>query len=984
MKRGYTKIFDNQINYVKTDWELLSKERNLETISDESAKNISVLHFEKMATTIAFEWTKRENFATNLIPSTISTHWPSSDVRSDISVYAAKCDPPTWKEVQKYIYTYNIPDVQYQDPYYSESSHVTGNVEIGNSTLKISSKLSVHAPEFRSTFNNTLDNIRSYSPRMYNNVLTENKTLQVANICVHKEQLCIVTPVKLPPTYKEIIAHYDGYIKNQSKLKNQKIEVHLPLRPQKATEFSDESLTISRCSFNNSIPIPKIIKLNVDLTNTEKNQESEEHTCNELDYGNKQESGNVSKRAILHSDFLNQLRYFDPSVNNLCQITGVTVNNSSINLSVENLQNAKIIVENQFLTTLIMELHLLTRDDFKPNPRVDPIRAIFYNLVNDVPNRCKTQNTIGVLLVSESPFIDVFTLDGTEVNSIVYADSEISLINKFVEFVHTCDPDIFAGYEIEMLSWGYLIERGLALGINLQSLLSRIPYVKTAREQNDRNGCINLPGRIVLDVWRLMKHEITAQSYTLENIVYHVLHKRLPLYSFKDLSFWWEHAGAIHRCNTLKYYLLRVKAVGMMLGQLDLINRTCELARLFGIQFYEVLSRGSQFRVESMMLRVAKPLNYIAVSPTVEQRSKMRAPEFLPLILEPESKYYSDPVIVLDFQSLYPSIIIAYNYCFSTCIGRVNHLGKDIPFEFGATQLRIPRVLVKKLLFKNKINFSPCGVAFVKPEVCKGILPRMLEEILNTRLLIKMSMKANLENKVLQRVLHSRQLGLKLIANVTYGYTAANFSGRMPCVEVADSVVSKGRETLQRAIDMVDKTKEWGAKVIYGDTDSLFVLVSGKSKADAFKIGEKIAASVTKDNPSPVKLKLEKVYHPCILQTKKRYVGNMFESPDQEVPVFDAKGIETVRRDGCPAASKVSYSYKENRHTYVNLQMLEKSLKLLFENVDVSSVRKYVVKQFNKIILGKVSIQDLTFAKEYRGASGYRPGACVPALELAK
>lgn len=55
--------------------------------------------------------------------------------------------------------------------------------------------------------------------------------------------------------------------------------------------------------------------------------------------------------------------------------------------------------------------------------------------------------------------------------------------------------------------------------------------------------------------------------------------------------------------------------------------------------------------------------------------------------------------------------------------------------------------------------------------------------------------------------------GLKLIANVTYGYTAANFSGRMPCVEVGDSVVAKGRETLERAIKLVNNNTTWNAKV---------------------------------------------------------------------------------------------------------------------------------------------------------------------------
>lgn len=110
-------------------------------------------------------------------------------------------------------------------------------------------------------------------------------------------------------------------------------------------------------------------------------------------------------------------------------------------------------------------------------------------------------------------------------------------------------------------------------------------------------------------------------------------------------------------------------------------------------------------------------------------------------------------------------------------------LVRNGPFEFGAANLRIGKNTALKL--KDKINFSPCGVAFVKKEVRQGILPRMLTEILNTRLMVKESMKLYpAENRTLQRALHSQQLGLKLIANVTYGYTSANFSGRMPCIEV--------------------------------------------------------------------------------------------------------------------------------------------------------------------------------------------------------
>ncbi|XP_033310590.1 DNA polymerase zeta catalytic subunit isoform X5 [Bombus bifarius] len=510
-----------------------------------------------------------------------------------------------------------------------------------------------------------------------------------------------------------------------------------------------------------------------------------------------------------------------------------TLKGHSNNIENENRQNAKGLTVHQYLTILAVEIHVITRDKFLPDPNHDPIGAIFYAIHNDVP---------------------------------------------------------------------------------LSSKIEQIEH-----------------GAILI------------------------------------LTNWWNHKSVTIRWRVITHYVIRIVGTLRILIHLDIIGRTCEHARLFGIQFYEVFSRGSQFRVESMMLRLAKPLNYISVSPSIQQRARMRAPESLPLIMEPQSTLYTDPLIVLDFQSLYPSIIIAYNYCFSTCLGRVEHIGHYEPYEFGATTLKIKKDTAKKLF--GKINFAPCGVAFVKPEIRMGILPRMLTEILNTRLMVKKSMKLHgNENHALQRILHSQQLGLKLIANVTYGYTAANFSGRMPCIEIGDSVVSKGRETLERAIKIVESTPKWGAEVVYGDTDSLFILLRRKSKEEAFSIGAEIADTVTAANPPPVKLKFEKVLQPSILQTKKRYCGYMYESPGQKEPEYLAKGIETVRRDGCPAVTKI----------------LEKTLKILFDTKDLSLVKQYVTRQFDKILRKRISIQDLTFAKEFRGLNGYKISACVPALELTR
>ena len=123
------------------------------------------------------------------------------------------------------------------------------------------------------------------------------------------------------------------------------------------------------------------------------------------------------------------------------------------------------------------------------------------------------------------------------------------------------------------------------------------------------------------------------------------------------------------------------------------------------------------------------------------------------------------------------------------------------------------------------------------------------------------------------KALDAKQTGLKLLANVTYGYVAAGFSGRMPCAEIADAIVQTGRDHLQKAMDMVNNNSDWGGSVVYGDTDSMFVHLPGKSREQAFAIGKAIAETVTNSLPKPMCLNFEKVYLKCFLVEKKRYVG---------------------------------------------------------------------------------------------------------------
>ena len=613
--------------------------------------------------------------------------------------------------------------------------------------------------------------------------------------------------------------------------------------------------------------------------------------------------------------------------------------------------------ETQYMSVMGLEVHVNTRGHLVPNPEQDEISCVFWCLQSDDEdlevNGFNEGTHVGVLTLSEEGGLAHKIQQHTAVE-VEEESSELDLINRMVDIVRHYDPDILTGYEVHNGSWGYLIERArYKYDYNLCDEFSRMKSQSHGRfgKDDDRWGfnhtsTIRVTGRHMINIWRAMRGELNLLQYTMENVVFQLCHRRIPHYPFRDLTSWYNSDKPRDLAKVVDYYISRVQLDLEILEQNELIPRTSEQARLLGVDFFSVFSRGSQFKVESLMFRIAKPENFLLPSPSRKQVGQQNALECLPLVMEPQSAFYNSPLLVLDFQSLYPSVMIAYNYCYSTFLGRVVSWRGQNKMGFTDYQ-REPRLLE---LFKDQINVAPNGIMYAKPEIRKSLLAKMLGEILETRVMVKSGMKVDKEDKTLQRLLNNRQLALKLIANVTYGYTSASFSGRMPCSEIADSIVQTGRETLEKAIALIHSVERWGAEVVYGDTDSLFVYLKGRTRDEAFDIGQEIANTITDINPRPVKLKFEKVYHPCVLLAKKRYVGFKYESKNQEQPEFDAKGIETVRRDGTPAEQKIE----------------EKALKILFRTADLSQVKDYFQRQCTKIMRGKVSIQDFCFAKEVK------------------
>lgn len=608
-----------------------------------------------------------------------------------------------------------------------------------------------------------------------------------------------------------------------------------------------------------------------------------------------------------------------------------------------------------------------------PDPTQNPIIAVTVVAKTEDDTLTDATNCV-TFAVRDPPQFDTQ-------HEIFIFESEIALLDSLARYIRSADPDVIVGYETQNSSIGYILERSQAISHSFPSNCSR--WLKggtfdlsrttssnhaAAAYYHKKGADIKIIGRHVLSLWRIVRKEVKLPSYSREAVASDLFGVTFPMYKDRELEEWF---GSQVRFNRAIRHLVRLAYLDIAIAdKLNILGRTGELARVFGIDFMSVITRGSQYRVESMLRRVSRKLGFALLSATREEVFRQPAVEALPLVMEPESALYVDPVVVLDFQSLYPSVIIAHNLCFSTALGNANRISSWLESRRVGVRPHYKPPHTEQFPGSplEKIFVASNGEMFVDASVRRGILPILLEEILETRVMVKSAMKTVMGDEPTASMLNARQFGLKMIANVTYGYTSASFSGRMPCAGLADAIVQCGRDSLETIMAYVEEELRpaIGARVVYGDTDSLFVQVPGATRDEAFDVGERIVAHAAEIFPDPITLKLEKVYQPCVLQTKKRYVGYSYESRTQAVPIFDAKGIETIRRDSCPLVQKA----------------LERSIRLLFETKDVSAVKRQIQRLCERLHQDRVPFADYIFRKEVRLGS-YKEGHLPPAAIVA-
>ncbi|MEE6482709.1 hypothetical protein FKM82_013321 [Ascaphus truei] len=497
----------------------------------------------------------------------------------------------------------------------------------------------------------------------------------------------------------------------------------------------------------------------------------------------------------------------------------------------------------------------------------------------------------------KDPFIrNVFTLKtcANIVGSRVFCfEKEDALLKAWAEFVRMIDPDIVTGYNIQNFDLPYLINRAQTLKVSTFPFLGRIRTMRSVIRDSSfqskqmgrrENKVINTEGRVQFDLLQVLLRDYKLRSYTLNAVSYHFLQEQkedVQHSIITDLQ-----NGNEQTRRRLAVYCLKDAYLPLrLMEKLMCVINYMEMARVTGVPLGYLLSRGQQIKVVSQLLRQA--MKHKLVMPVV--RSEGGEDYTGATVIEPVKGYYDVPIATLDFSSLYPSIMMAHNLCYTTLLQ--------------------PGSIEKYGLNSEDFIKTPTGDSFVKMSVRKGLLPEILENLLSARKRAKAELK-NETDPFKQKVLDGRQLALKVSANSVYGFTGAQV-GKLPCLEISQSVTGFGRQMIEKTKQLVESKYtlangyKGDAKVIYGDTDSVMCKLGVKTVSEAMEIGREAAEWVSSHFTPPIKLEFEKVYFPYLLINKKRYAGLYFSSSANTHEKMDCKGIETVRRDNCPLVANL-------------------------------------------------------------------------------
>lgn len=539
------------------------------------------------------------------------------------------------------------------------------------------------------------------------------------------------------------------------------------------------------------------------------------------------------------------------------------------------------------------------------------------------------------------------SIDGT---TIIEVENELELLQRFREEICNRGCNILCGYNTFRFDSHFLYRRAekykydgfkkLSFIKDLECKLEEKTLESAALGKNELKQVI-IPGRIEIDLFMVMKRSQKLTSYKLNAVC-----EKFFGGTKDDVTY----ADILEACTGKDPHKLGVIAKycyqdsGLVLQLLDKIKEVydaTEMAKLCTVPLTYILGRGQQIKCLSLILNRTHGeyvCNYRPVD-KVDCEDEKEGYKGASVIDAKKGFYEEDPIVTMDFASLYPSIMRLKQLCYTTFITEDRYLG------------------IEGVEYENHEISDGVYVTFAHRPGENSILCELEEVLGDERKATKKLMK-NEKDPFKYSLLDSKQKAQKVTMNSIYGFTGTVNHGMLPLVEIAAAVTSTGREMIKTTKEYAERVH--GCNVVYGDTDSVMVIfpdhkkyTDRKEKMEyCFERGHAVSKEISDLFGHPVLLEFENVYYKYLLVSKKRYAGLSWESVDGP-PSMTMKGLVTVRRDNAPFVGKCATDVID-----------------MLMDLDVADSRN-AVKNHIHGVLGKLErcefdISDLTIRKELK------------------